>query len=616
MKFKFLLLSMLGAAAVISCNNESVIDGDKPGGGTVKEGVPVYASFDFRLSSDPGLRSNPTTYAGEEEVTSTLEEAQVANAAMFVYKFDGASTSPEFAIYVSGLSTAASGTGTKITMKATSGQKKIFLACNAGRVTGTPTSMLNGVTALETSSTVWGTSYTDLNKTLDAASGGGWAVNTPASGGFGTKAEGLIKALARDALYGAATPTYSGTNFMLMTNWDGPNDVSTGSADFYSTCLFTLTADVDSLTSAGGTPTNTPSAGEVLNATNSFNINVQRAFAKVTLKMGVTATTQVSPGPGFTANGYKGAVGEDQEGEFHPWTGSGTTAMWSLGNIPKATLPFQQYVGSSVRDMYYLSTDDSATVSSNYTNWTNHYDNSRVFPLSMGSYPLIGLTVTQVKDVMVAAGNNTGLDGYAYTTESARQHPVLQSQTPYVIIGGRYHPKRVLTAVSRANVSTAPPTLTYSDNYSWSPVGTDTLYYVASDKVFIAGKNLLLRYYAWQKGFEPNANQTGLDTDFGTPTILAINNAKDSGDLLAYYEAQCWYRVTVQDPGATPENRVMVRRNHIYDVNISKINGPGIADPNDILTDKPVLELDTYVTASIYVLPWHRVKQNVEVDQK
>jgi hypothetical protein len=601
MKFKFLLLSMLGAAAVISCNNESIIDGDKPGGGPV-EGVPVYASFDFKLSS------NPVTYAGNEaDVVSTTEEGTVTNASMYVYKFDGASLTPEFAVFVGSISA-----NNRVTMKATSGRKKIFLACNAFRTTaGSPTYLVSGAGTLLNYSTAWGTSYGDLNDTLYTASATDFSF-TPSTGGMATKADGLIKALAKGGISGPASPAgsfYPGADYMLMTNWDGPADVST-SGSFSSTCDFTLNADVDSASSRGGTLSALPDS-------NRYEINVQRAFAKVTLTIASALNSgNVTSGSGFgsdfTTSGYKGAAGEDQEGEFHPWGSGSTDAIWSLGNIPKATLPFQQYVGGSVRDMYYQLNNDSVT--SGFTNWTNHYDNSRVFPTGMPSYPWeAGLTVTLVRTAMTTTDNNAKLGDYAYTPESARQHPVLQSQHPYVIIGGRYYPKKVLIGVTRSANTGNPPTVSYADNYNWAVTTNDTLYYIASEKVFIAGQNILQRYYAWVKGLQPDADAT--NPVFNAATNGAINAARDAGDLLAYFEAQCWYRVSVLDPDASTVDQTIVRRNHMYEVNITAIKGPGIGDPNKIITDKPILALETYVTATIKVLPWHKVKQEVEVDQ-
>jgi hypothetical protein len=193
----------------------------------------------------------------------------------------------------------------------------------------------------------------------------------------------------------------------------------------------------------------------------------------------------------------------------------------------------------------------------------------------------------------------------------------VQSHETYVIVGGAYYPKKVLSGIVRASVPTNMPTLTYTDNFGWTPQTGDTLFYVASDKVFIVGTLNMYRYYAWQKRFEPNApdNSTPAVTDFTALTTTAINNAKGTNDLLAYFEAQCWYRIFIQDPSGTYNDKMTVRRNHYYDVNISLIKGPGIADPSNFVSDTPTLDQDTYVTATIKVLPWHKVTQNAEVDQ-
>ncbi|MDR0835991.1 MAG: fimbria major subunit, partial [Tannerella sp.] len=70
--------------------------------------------------------------------------------------------------------------------------------------------------------------------------------------------------------------------------------------------------------------------------------------------------------------------------------------------------------------------------------------------------------------------------------------------------------------------------------------------------------------------------------------------------------------------GVTAANKILVRRNHVYQVNITKIKGPGIGDPNDIIDPdpkepEPIEEADTYVTVEIQIMKWHIVAQETEV---
>jgi hypothetical protein len=101
--------------------------------------------------------------------------------------------------------------------------------------------------------------------------------------------------------------------------------------------------------------------------------------------------------------------------------------------------------------------------------------------------------------------------------------------------------------------------------------------------------------------------------------LTAWNTATNStqAKLQAYYKGQCFYRINVKDDTAVEDaNKFLVRRNHIYNINVTKFNGPGIGNPGSIVTPNPALppgelgEADTYVTATINVLPWHRVNQN------
>lgn len=594
MKFKSLFLGMLGAAVMFSCNNDVIDNGNPtPEKPDVVEGLPVYASLNINIEN-----GKAKTYSGSSDVGASTDEQTYTDAAMFVYKWDGVATYPQAAVYVASVSAG------KVTMKTTSGNKKIFVAVNPANTDKLVPYVASGASTALTST------YTDLNNKLYSAASG-WNL-TGAGAGITVKADGLIKGLAKNQIKGTQAGTYTGTYNMLMTNWDGPNDV--GGSTFDATCQFVLIADVDSATSNGGSSS----------AENFLDINVQRAFAKVALKITAAAGNHVNA-TGFATASYHAGDSANHRGSFQPWTASGavttapaTGAVWSLGNIVKETLPFQQYVGGVVRDPNYLATDDSIA---QFTKWTTRYDNSRVFPTTMSSYPSSALTVGSVKSNMLSGADqwvdltpSTGTNAYfAYATENARQAPVYHDHGTYVIIGGRYRPERVLTSIVRASVETNPPTLNYTDNYGFTVAANDTLYYIASDKVFISGLNNLKGYYAWQKGYEIDA-----PADFSTFTALttdAINAAREN-DLYAYFEGQCWYRVFITDNNEAAASVNSLRRNHIYVVNINEIKGPGIADPNKILVPgQPIPELDTYVTANITVLDWHQVDQVVQVDQ-
>ena len=621
MKFKLFFLGMFAAAAMISCNND-VIGGSDDDPTSVPEGIPVYASINFVVDNGLG------TYAGESEEPGIGDELLINNGAMYVYK---ANMEPQAAAYI------ASFTGTgdrKITLKATSGVKKIFVAANIAQSTGNLVSI---------STTNFATPFTTLNNPLYSTSATAWNT-TKGTVGITTKADGLIVGLAKGETYGTATASYSGSNNMLMTNWDGPDDVATAGPGLTyinkATCEFKLYPDVDSLKSH-----NHSGVGAGADSVNHFNINVQRAFAKVSVELATTLST-VTFTPLANHSNLTYVAGDSAQGNigvFQPWSGvtaGGGTPIWSLGNIPKETLPFQMFISDIVRDLNYDAKDDS--IRNHFAKWVTRYDNTRVFPTTMTSYPdFVNITTPAVRNVMCTSTptlnytqvtTGTGADTkFAYTIENARLNAVTHDYGTFIVIGGRYTPSKVITNIVRAAVTSNSP-LVYINNstdhtvpgldYSVSlTADNDTLFYIPTEKVFIKGRDNLLAFYAWVKGVQPGADPTDFHGNgivpFDTDVFSAVNNGLlyPNPKIYAYAGGQCWYRVFLRDGKAKAEDVNAVRRNHIYAVQIQKIKGPGIANPNYILIpDEPIEELDTYVTANIKTLPWHKVEQVTDVD--
>ena len=663
MKLKSLFLCMLGAALFVGCNNE--IDG--PGGQNSDpdapvEGLPIYASLSFKVGK------NGNTYAGATDVQSTLHEEAVRDAALYVYKSDASGTTPQCAVYLA-IGTTGNGANRTVTLKTTSGQKVIFVAANVNQ-NPTNAEMLN-VTGLGVVSSVLNITADNLNHILYSSSATAFSTTAPTAPLYADFADGLIKNFAMNQIYGDGSGSYGAVlptpaaNAAFMSNWDGPNDVATSSTHV-SAAKFLLYPDVDSVSSRPTFPSPSYDGNK-----NQLQIYVQRAFAKVSLKFGFAAVSQAAPSVpvGLVGKYYPAGVGLGADGRFFPW-GSAGNAYWSLGNITTAELPFQQYVNGVVQDMFYQETSDSIPQVANAANkWFLHYDNTRVFPFSasINFYPNRGvITVTNTKSTMIASGNNQNFTpdastnqlnyNYAYAIENARLDPVAHDHGAYVIVGGFYQPKSVLTSINRSNVSSNAPvmgfngaTLTGSEtsgstvsgtDYSWVPTANDTLYYIADDKIFIKGIENLMAYYAWAPSQMKNitagdawltANPGGIITaaavyaytpgsgaEFGQDVVDAINKDRKDEVLFSYFEGQCFYRIFIKDEkSASTKDRAVVLRNHIYDINITSIKGPGIADPNEILIPgKPILEQDTYVSATIEVLNWHKVDQNEDVDNQ
>ena len=478
-------------------------------------------------------------------------------------------------------------------MKITSGQKKIFVALNPVNTNNLVPTVFNYPNFANSGN------FNTVNNILYTSGSTTWGLTETA--GITTKADGLIRGLANGRIgdgFSQSGPSYN----MLMTNWDGPNDDNLAQS-YNSTCLFMIRPDIDSTSSNNYTGAN----GDLVNQ---FTINVQRAFAKIKLNISIPYTTRTPGNYGDSfSDVYYEAGDAYYKGRFQPWKvadgGSIAGPIWTIGNIPKATFPFQSYSAGYIIDPYYGMTDDKI---GNFPKWVSHYDNTRVFPNNIPSYPYAGLTVDAVKNVMRNSLNCTNLQGSFYTIENARMYPVTHDHGTYLIMGGRYNPEYIVESITRSPVPGNAPTLNYSTSYGYTIADTDTMYYIVADGVFILNSKALLGYYAWSKQLEINAPADG--SGFTTLTTGPVNQALANKHIMAYVGGQCFYRAFIGDLNATNEERRTIRRNHIYVVQIMKIHGPGIDNANSILlAPQPVHELNSYVSAKIHVLNWHQVDQ-------
>lgn len=613
---------MLGAAVVVSCNNDS-IGGDPNGGGDptnpeIVEGVTTYATFDL-------VPKSASTYAGQGELQGEDGEMNLtgAHAALMIY--DNANVPKAFA-YVS------LGSGKSVTLKTTSGTKKLFLAANIGTAPKTFVKMNTAGVTTPDEGSEFAVAFADMNRTLfsEAAT---WDTIAPTA--TVRKADGLIRGLAGGAetyaqgiIHTTVAPSATAANF-VMANWDGPTDAAPGTP-YASTCSFPLIADVpkNETQQTSGTPRNR------------FVINVQRAVAKVALK--------ITSGPGGTypAQYYTGGSGEAKEGRFYPILNSANSPIWVTGNIHKEAKVFQNYTGGVVQDHNALQVDDSIM---HFNTWIKRYDNTRFFG-NATAYPAKGvITVATVEANMKLADNFQVLnDGslpawdnrkYSYVPENARKAPVYGDYATYVVTLGEYVPKTFVDTIYYPAVAGGTPTIKTRDGYTTKPVYpatpttvnytnpnngasesiryTDTLYYLnkTGEVYFFLGMDNLVRYYAWVKKFDINATHSDVTAQTGNvnASMTEILNDMQAGFITGYQAGKCFYRVYVSNTKGASSEYNIVRRNHVYQVNITKILGPGIADPNDVIIPLPLSEADTYVTAEINVLNWHVVDQEEEV---
>ncbi len=635
MKLKYLVPLFFIAVVLTNCNNDVSMDDDF--GYNNKE--LTYATFNLTVG-------DAFTYGGADSVDASGYETSVHDAAMFVYKWDGASMKPEAMAY---LPNAELGYPKALTLMASSGEKKIFMAVNINNSTSGPLlNANNGIvtTAVKDTGVVLTSSdtFTALNWVIRA---NGLAFSTPANAqpARGTEggSSGLLRTLAGGSIRTSAgimyttmipgADCYCAELYCLMTNWDGPDDNSIISGKkSTSDCLFTLKPNITVEQSKKDT------------STNNVKIGVQRGYAKISLRITAdgarTNTNHNYRGP------YESSEEDGSKGRFTVWqAGTPAVNVWSLGGINKQMYPFQSFRGTQqavASPNWALSTGDTIHTAnpSNSAAWYDSYDNTRVFGHGK-TYFTSANTVYRIKAAMTGYGNTSYLPNYlplspatgrledlqfAMCTENGTEFPQIQDRATFVIIGGTYAPKNVITEVKRAGVTTNPAEIGWNGvasqpnvnntGYNVNPYyqlqygsGKEYLYYLVSRKIFIFGRDNLEKFYAWELKIDRNSNTPATSVAVAN----AINNAVKAAEILSYYEGQCFYRLWVRDPGAkissSVHDEVLVRRNHIYDINLNKIKGPGIEDPNIIIIPgHPVPEEDTFVTSEINMFDWKTIE--------
>jgi hypothetical protein len=622
MKLKSLFLSMLVAAAIVSCNNE-VIGPDGPDD-TGSTGASTTATFLLSFANSGG------TYAGGGDLTPTGRESEVYDAALFIYK-DDANGTPEAMAYLALADFGSVAPANRmVTVKCSDGNKLIYLAVNIGgdllikHEGGTVTNSNLGNLYVGKDWTKPGNygpkfsvAYTDGDATptpheaLNSAiwSGTGSTITFQTASGFSipanTNANNLIQALTGNGTIGNGVLSGDGSSnsYYLMSNWDGPMD--TGGTPYKSTCRFKLEPGIDSDASRGGSPVDTNSP------TNTLKIYIQRAVAKVSVKE-------------IPQNVLDGA-------------GSGTSAgklvlpaspKWAVGNINTSEYPFQVWSGDTVKSTRFNETV-AIMPAANNDGYQYKMDNSR-WAGTNAAYIAQTLSVTAVNTAIAGGAANQAFspsasDNFALVTEN-NQKEALTHYSSFITFGGQYQPTSYITAVnSLGGLTTAtgvPTWVTGTDK--------DTMYYVSKigvdgntgDGLFFWGFNALAQFVKYVvkvgdgQNTPPESDQTTIDYINNVYRAVPVGG---QSRMQAYYQGYCFYRVWIRDhdyDGILPANSLLVRRNHAYRINITEIKGPGIADPNDIIPDPynpvPIDEKEelTYVTATVEIMKWHIITQD------
>ena len=640
MKLKLFFLGLFAAAVFISCNNEPIDNGPVgPGGGN--EIVPSTGQVSYFTLKMPNRAG---TYAGEFGEGGELFESDVYNdVAVFVYN---GGTIPEAYAYM------ASGFTSQITLKVTDGTKKIYVALNLGDATSTLLDETGVWTSTVTSppdgDDTYSTAFTDLNHVLWTSATPFWALTAPSVATNAVKVDNLLMGLTGSQfssgngfirMYtGEQKPT--NTVFFVMANWDNNRiDSVAQGQEYYSTCQYTLAPNVTLAQAQAGA--------------NSFDIYVQRAVARASFDM-----SDVPNGPSAWIYLTQPEVADSLAiGRFTPWgAGSGETGNWVLGNINNETTVFQRFsdaFGGAVSDSK-LAVVSADTLPAGYNDpWYQHYDNTRLY----GMNKIFGrASVAQVEGFMGTAGNYSKISdtAYQYITENAQPYwtPAKQDNTTYVAIGGAYAPRQWVSAVYQSIMGVTYQGFLYFNDFlgggpstqdsvnggrymgatEYLPVpyaggDSDTLYYYEPQKIFIHGMDNVLKYFAWylrpsaippvdQQSLTPQNEQSVID--FYDQERIPLPNATNP-NLVAYIQGKCFYRVWLMNPklaqtpplGDLPNEQYLIRRNHIYDVNVTKITGPGIGDPNRIII--PGVDVGaspTYMSIQIEIQEFHRIVQD------
>jgi hypothetical protein len=618
MKLKTLFLSMLGAAAIVSCNNDSVIggpDGSDGSGG----GESTTATFQLNFI-------NPGTYAGSDTISGTGRENGIDNAALFIYKLDG---TPEAMAYLVG-SDYSTNSG-KVTVKCKSGDKLIYLAANTGGTklikyaanttnandpyTGVDWNIPNAqgpkfsVTNLTNNGTI--TLY-PLNSAIWSASDNAIVIDSTSVSmtSINGNADGLIKALtgngnpANGHLIGDGGGNIN--SYYLMSNWGDattqPTDAVAVGDSYLSTVKFNLKPNVPAADSRAATADATNSSGK-----NALLINIQRAVAKVSVAFDSGVTSDAGEGT--------------SHGVFAPDT------KWAIGNINTSTYPFQMWDGSIVKSTRY---DDNVSIlpAANNGNWSKKMDNTRITGTGM-SYENQNLSASLIVGGGTINSNSAnqsfGVSNYALVTEN-NQRIALNHYLTFVTFAGQYKPDSLITNVNDVGQVTGNNKQFPTSSEFGAGGGKDTIYYVGSlgsNGLFFWGLEALQKYVCYVLNIHTGSSPYTPTSDTEVANYingLRVPAGNVQADLQAYWHGYCFYRVWITDDAATAvANKKLVRRNHVYQVTINKIKGPGIGDPNDIIdpdptTIEPTEEADTYVTATVNVMKWHIIKQSTEID--
>lgn len=144
----------------------------------------------------------------------------------------------------------------------------------------------------------------------------------------------------------------------------------------------------------------------------------------------------------------------------------------------------------------------------------------------------------------------------------------------------------------------------------WTPTGGTvgaTFWRVGVyDKTATAADAKLLHYEAPAYSTQAEAN-----------TAIAGDTKKKA---VEFTSGKCYYRIALQDlstvpdvAAADPVVKYTIRRNSSFKVDISKISGPGTANPGEVVDPDVPVEAESWMKATVTILPWAVVNQDAQI---
>jgi hypothetical protein len=588
--FKFFASAAIVAAVLTGCTSETdgpvVKETVDPNG--VVEGIPTYATFKFSISE--GDTKAAVGDNGEGSTSSTT----IKDIRLLIYN---AKDSCEANILVNdaGHLTGAgsvSNAPKSATVQVTSGIKRIYVIANASQIANI-NGPLNAI-APKTATAL----LSNFNKVFDLVGAGG--SNTYPASAVPANLTALGEML---------TNTFLTNNGYLMSNAIDANAVKQ------------LVANIDSMSSADGTPAATASA------TNTIAITIQRAVAKARTTYAAAATLNTTDGVGLLADIKYTYLNVNRA--IYPFQVLGQ----AVDPTPGAPSPLANYPQSP----YFENA--AYTANSNEANWKNYYYN-------YGTGDLVAMI-----DKVSGAAASTTYPAY-YLTENTQQTNHAKGNTSSIGVEGRFQPKGNFyiqgpyegTAAPyndsiklTAGVFTVPGTRKSTATLSTLPTEAGgRLYQVRGgrngsiitgipDSMFFTN-----RLTAYKVAFLINcvnasltsqlnafniANPTAVPAGFTLADSLsydATDNFNANVALVAeFVDAKCYYGIRFADPSATPKTGV--KRNHYYQFNITEFKSIGQESLTDV--NKPPTESvedgETYITATLTIDPWRNVVTDV-----